>query len=153
MNEKIYGCVSMQVCKSSQHSQRNCQNGIKNRLFSPNLSLNLRPVLYCRYQRYRKKATLTMSTFQHNHVNPVTKPHQHTTLSNEPRNRANCSAQKLNTKVPFKTTTTPKFYAGQRPSSILRFSMQSDGRRPLMEDDLLWKTTFDGRQPLIEEDL
>ena len=28
-----------------------------------------------------------------------------------------------------------------------------DGRRPSMEDDLLWKMTFDGRQPFMEDDL
>ena len=28
-----------------------------------------------------------------------------------------------------------------------------DGRRPLMEDDLLWKTTFYGRRPSMEDDL
>ena len=27
------------------------------------------------------------------------------------------------------------------------------GRRPLMEDDLCWKTTFDGRWPLMEDNL
>ena len=27
------------------------------------------------------------------------------------------------------------------------------GRRPLVEDDLWWKTTFDGRWPLMEDDL
>ena len=29
--------------------------------------------------------------------------------------------------------------------------MTFDGRRPLMEEDLLWKTTFDGRHPLMED--
>ena len=28
-----------------------------------------------------------------------------------------------------------------------------DGRQPLMEDNLAWKTTFDGRQPSMEDDL
>ena len=28
-----------------------------------------------------------------------------------------------------------------------------DGRQPLMEDNLQWKTTFNGRQPLMEDDL
>ena len=27
------------------------------------------------------------------------------------------------------------------------------GRRPLVEDDLWWKTTFGGRHPLVEDDL
>ena len=27
------------------------------------------------------------------------------------------------------------------------------GRRPYVEDDLMWKTTFGGRRPLVEEDL
>ena len=27
------------------------------------------------------------------------------------------------------------------------------GRQPLVEDNLLWKTTFGGRQPLVEDDL
>ena len=27
------------------------------------------------------------------------------------------------------------------------------GRRPLMEDNLWWRTTFDGRQPFMEDDL
>ena len=58
MNEKIYGCSSVQICQSSPNSQRNYQNGIKNWLFSPNLSLNPRPVSYRQYRRYRKKATL-----------------------------------------------------------------------------------------------
>ena len=31
--------------------------------------------------------------------------------------------------------------------------MTCDGRRPLMEDNLCWKTTFVGRQPLMEGDL
>ena len=63
MNEKIYGCSSVQICQSSPNSQRNYQNGIKNWLFSPNLSLNPRPVSYRRYRRYRKKATLGEAIF------------------------------------------------------------------------------------------
>ena len=31
--------------------------------------------------------------------------------------------------------------------------MTFDGRRPLIEDDLWWKTTLDGRLPLAEENL
>ena len=30
--------------------------------------------------------------------------------------------------------------------------MTFDGRWPLMENDLVWKTTFDGKQPFMEDD-
>ena len=38
---------------------------------------------------------------------------------------------------------------GVRPLTKLTF----DGRRPYMEDDLIWMTTFDGRETLMEDDL
>ena len=31
--------------------------------------------------------------------------------------------------------------------------MTYGGRRPLVEDEIWWKTTFDGRQPLLEDNL
>ena len=34
----------------------------------------------------------------------------------------------------------------------LQWKTTFDGRRPSMEDDLQWKITFDGRRPLIEDD-
>ena len=44
---------------------------------------------------------------------------------------------------------------GRRPlmEDDLWWNTTFDGRRPLMEDDLWWKTTFDGRQPLMEDNL
>jgi len=44
---------------------------------------------------------------------------------------------------------------GRRPlvEDDLRWKTTSVGRQPLVEDDLGWKTTFGGRQPLVEDDL
>ena len=56
-----------------------------------------------------------------------------------------------------------KFFLSKRPSSycLIHFRGSSGaaqgqlggGRRPLMEDDLRWKTTFEGRWPFMEDDL
>ena len=37
--------------------------------------------------------------------------------------------------------------------ATLRIKLTFDGRQPLMEDNLGWKTIFDGKQPLMEDDL
>ena len=44
---------------------------------------------------------------------------------------------------------------GRRPlvEDDLRWKTTSVGRRPLEEDDLWWKTTFGGRRLLVEDDL
>ena len=46
-------------------------------------------------------------------------------------------------------------FDGRRPlmEDDLWWKTTFDGRRPSMEDDLRWKTTFDGRRPLMEDDL
>ena len=37
--------------------------------------------------------------------------------------------------------------------TTFKLKMTFGGRRPLMEDDLVWKTTIGGRQPSLEDDL
>ena len=46
-------------------------------------------------------------------------------------------------------------FDGGRPlmEDNLRWKTTFNGRQPSMEDNLWWKTTFDGRWPLIEDDL
>ena len=43
---------------------------------------------------------------------------------------------------------------GRRPlvEDDLQWKTTSVGRRPLVEDDFWWKTTFGGRRPLVEDD-
>ena len=50
-------------------------------------------------------------------------------------------------------TTTTNFSRTSRQSRRLRFGIGDYGRKPLMVDNLWWKTTFAGRQPLLEDNL